>query len=381
MADTDKDGLTDEHERSIGTDPLDKDTDNDGLMDGAEGKLGADPKNYDSDGDGFADGSEVAQRRSPWNPDAPHPSGRAIARISRQPTTLTPTGSTTMMEGLAGTNPNDPDTDGDGIGDSVETIRGTNPKARFGDEPGDASNDLDDARTEVFTRRSQFLEHARIQIGDRYKFGAETTPGQENPEAFDSSELVQWAAGRAGVNLPDGSWNQYKHLHQAGGSVTVKDALGTPGALVFGFSSDPLATSGRPARSYVGISLGDGRVIDVSERTGQVSELDPGNFYTHAAVIREFENDLDSDGDGVTNWDERRPEQRSERSRRHPASGAATCRPDEPGRHEQRGPLTTRWRKPLNRPRATCSKRSRRWLPLAPTWPPTSCRGTAPTPP
>ena len=94
MADTDKDGLTDEHERSIGTDPLDKDTDNDGLMDGAEGKLGADPKNYDTDGDGFADGSEVAQRRSPWNPDPPHPSGRAIARITRQRTTLTATGST-----------------------------------------------------------------------------------------------------------------------------------------------------------------------------------------------------------------------------------------------------------------------------------------------
>ena len=211
-----------------------------------------------------------------------------------------------MMEGLAGTNPHDPDTDGDGLGDSVETIRGTNPKARFGDEPGDASNDLDDARSEVFTRRSQFLEHARIQIGDRYKFGAETTPGQENPDAFDSSELVQWAAGRAGVNLPDGSWNQYKHLHQAGGSVTVQDALGTPGALVFGFSSDPLATSGRPARSYVGISLGDGRVIDVSERTGRVSELDPGSFYTHAAVIPEFEQSADSDSDGVTNWDERR---------------------------------------------------------------------------
>ncbi len=37
-----------------------------------------------------------------------------------------------------------------------------------------------------------------------------------------------------------------------------------------------------------------------------MSELDPGSFYTHAAVIPEFEQSADSDSDGVTNWDERR---------------------------------------------------------------------------
>ena len=79
MADTDGDGITDEAERLIGTDPADKDTDNDGLMDGAELKLWTNPTNHDSDGDGFADGSEVAQRRNPTNPDTPHPHGQRDA--------------------------------------------------------------------------------------------------------------------------------------------------------------------------------------------------------------------------------------------------------------------------------------------------------------
>ena len=43
------------------------------------------------------------------------------------------------MERLTGTDPNDPDTDGDGIGDWVEGIRGTNPTARITGGSGDAT--------------------------------------------------------------------------------------------------------------------------------------------------------------------------------------------------------------------------------------------------
>lgn len=42
--DSDQDGLTDEEEKSYGTDPRNKDTDNDGYSDGAEVKSGYDPK-------------------------------------------------------------------------------------------------------------------------------------------------------------------------------------------------------------------------------------------------------------------------------------------------------------------------------------------------
>ncbi|MEI7901263.1 MAG: outer membrane beta-barrel protein [bacterium] len=58
--DTDGDGLTDEEEAKLGTDPLNKDTDKDGLTDGDEVKVYlTNPLNPDTDFDGLKDGAEV----------------------------------------------------------------------------------------------------------------------------------------------------------------------------------------------------------------------------------------------------------------------------------------------------------------------------------
>lgn len=58
--DSDRDGLTDEEELSLGTSPRSADTDNDGLSDRDEVKQwGTNPLNPDSDADGFLDGEEV----------------------------------------------------------------------------------------------------------------------------------------------------------------------------------------------------------------------------------------------------------------------------------------------------------------------------------
>lgn len=64
--DSDKDGLSDEEEKSLGTDPNKADTDSDGLFDREEVKVyKTDPQKADTDGDGHSDGDEV---KSGYNP-------------------------------------------------------------------------------------------------------------------------------------------------------------------------------------------------------------------------------------------------------------------------------------------------------------------------
>jgi len=57
--DTDGDGLTDDEEANLGTDPVNADTDGDGVQDGGEINAGTDPLLADTDGDGFTDGEEL----------------------------------------------------------------------------------------------------------------------------------------------------------------------------------------------------------------------------------------------------------------------------------------------------------------------------------
>ncbi|MEK7172599.1 MAG: hypothetical protein AAB740_01315 [Patescibacteria group bacterium] len=64
--DSDQDGLTDEEEKQLGTDPYSSDSDNDGLSDREEVKVyGTNPFNVDTDGDGYSDGAEVKNGYNP----------------------------------------------------------------------------------------------------------------------------------------------------------------------------------------------------------------------------------------------------------------------------------------------------------------------------
>jgi len=67
--DSDQDGLSDEEEKALGTDPNNIDTDGDGLFDREEAKVyKTDPLKADTDGDGYADGAEV---KGGYNPNGP----------------------------------------------------------------------------------------------------------------------------------------------------------------------------------------------------------------------------------------------------------------------------------------------------------------------
>ncbi len=120
--DTDKDGVPDYVEKQQSTDPnnidLFLDTDNDNLSDFKEIKIyNTNPNNSDSDSDGLNDGWEV---KYGFNP--------IVAESFDTSTDIDNDGLTVLQESLSGTNPNSSDTDGDGIndGDEVNTY-GTNP--------------------------------------------------------------------------------------------------------------------------------------------------------------------------------------------------------------------------------------------------------------
>ncbi|MDD5071620.1 MAG: CAP domain-containing protein, partial [Patescibacteria group bacterium] len=69
IKDSDADGLFDEEEKKLGTNPYKKDSDNDGLADYEEVNVyGTDPNNPDTDGDGISDGDEVKMGRNPRGP-------------------------------------------------------------------------------------------------------------------------------------------------------------------------------------------------------------------------------------------------------------------------------------------------------------------------
>ncbi len=145
--DGDGDGLTDDEERAIGTDPNDPDSDDDGVLDGAERDYGVDTDgdgkinalDPDSDNDGLFDGTE--QGVTTAGPGTDTAAGFFVA--DADPTTrtnplLADTDRGSVTDGAEDRNRNgrvdsgetdpnvgsddvpNPDTDGDGIPDTVE---------------------------------------------------------------------------------------------------------------------------------------------------------------------------------------------------------------------------------------------------------------------
>lgn len=69
QTDKDLDGLSDEEEKKLGTNPDNIDTDGDGIMDSDEIKIyHTDPLKADTDGDGYKDGYEVERGYNPAGP-------------------------------------------------------------------------------------------------------------------------------------------------------------------------------------------------------------------------------------------------------------------------------------------------------------------------
>jgi hypothetical protein len=88
------------------------------------------------------------------------------------------------------------------------------------------------------------------------------------------------------VDLPDGTWLQYLELKEQGAVVPVDEAIRTPGALLFSFSTEPTPGGGRPSHAHVAISLGDGKTIEARGRSYGVGSFEASSKrFEYAAVI------------------------------------------------------------------------------------------------
>jgi hypothetical protein len=153
--DTDSDGLEDGQEVSLRTDPLvkdynleGKDTDNDGLSDEFENKIGTDPNNPDTDSDSFKDKAEIDIKTDPRDKESflqiiPADSFRTLSDSDKdelfdedeEKIGTAPDKADSDDDDLNDydeaykyfTDPNSPDTDGDGYKDGEEVKAGYNP--------------------------------------------------------------------------------------------------------------------------------------------------------------------------------------------------------------------------------------------------------------
>jgi peptidoglycan hydrolase-like protein with peptidoglycan-binding domain len=109
---------------------------------------------------------------------------------------------------------------------------------------------------------------ALAQAGKPYVFGVEVAASDANPNAFDCSELVEWACSRNGVTptMPDGTWFQQAHCRQHETVIDVEAGIDERGALLFNHrdaAGNPVADMAtRPPTAHVAISLGDGTTIE-----------------------------------------------------------------------------------------------------------------------
>ena len=209
--DGDCDGLTDDEERALGTDPDSWDSDLDGLIDPLEVDLGTDPLDEDTDDDGVADGEELDRGTDPLDEDTDDdgiPDGQErwspAHNLVRSLPYLYDTDGDGLSDGeeiVLGTRPDSVDFDGDGLSDGEEVDLGYSPLLE--DTDGDGMSDLEEAQRRDMEDRVETARDGALPIfiiltilSAAMAFRYRPFDRRIIPDVVDSlSELEKWLAG------------------------------------------------------------------------------------------------------------------------------------------------------------------------------------------
>lgn len=136
------------------------------------------------------------------------------------------------------------------------------------------------AKNPVLARK--LVDKARTYEGIKYRYGAEPSLSEEPPKALDCSELIErvFKLVDGAPKLPDGS------RYQAASSLTKKcsteEALNTVAALLF------ITKNGKHSGvNHVGLSCGDGTVIEANGGIGRVVRRKPrAGYWSYGAKVK-----------------------------------------------------------------------------------------------
>lgn len=181
--DTDGDGINDGDEYTGGSDPLDacdpnpmalstNDCDMDGLSNEEEAEIATDPANPDSDGDGINDGDEVDGFTDPLDACDPNPMALSTNDCDED-------GLTNAQEAAVGTNPTDPDSDNDGYNDGNEVANLTNPLNPC--DPDPMALPINDCDEDGLTNDTEIAEGTDP-----------TNPDTDGDGLLDGEEVIGW---------------------------------------------------------------------------------------------------------------------------------------------------------------------------------------------
>lgn len=331
-ADLDKDGLTNIEEQSYGTDPLVPDTDEDGLSDKEEVTAGTNPLAKDTDGDGLDDDSEIRFGTNPNNPDS---NGNGVPDSKETYLNQKVTGETATVTI-------------DGVGDVSKntTIVNASGYIALADMPGSIGKVIDVNTTAAFTSATISIPYNESDLRGAsendlkmyYINESEHSIKFLDVQGVDAANNVVWGKTNHFSTYGIVSYSSYMSTWNSGTNPTVPeyaygdkinikanvhntgDAAVNDNVLVYFYAGNPDAGG-----SYLGSATITGGITQGGAKTAVLYgytitssavdiyvKVDPLNSITEKSELNNKAyktlsigpQNFDSDGDGLTDYDE-----------------------------------------------------------------------------